>query len=143
RKVALWQAWVWFVGMAIFSRGMHAAGLLGAPRRTMLGVAMENYGTSEWRVPLMMVGIGGLILLVSAILFFLNMAMTAFFSKEKAEVEMPIAEPLNAELTPVWLDSWKPWLAGTVALIIVGYGPMLFQLIRDVTMTSPGFNVWQ
>lgn len=143
RKVALWQAWIWFVGMAIFSRGLHAVGLLGAPRRTMLGVAMENYGNGEWRVPLMMVGIGGAILLVSAILFFLNMIMTAYFSKEKAQVEMPIAEPLNAELTPAWLDSWKPWLVGTVALIVIGYGPMLFQLIRDVAMTSPGFNVWQ
>jgi cytochrome c oxidase subunit 1 len=142
RKVALWQAWVWFFGMAIFSRGLHAVGLLGAPRRTMLGVAMENYGNSEWRVPLMMVGIGGAILLVSAILFFLNMVMTAYFSKEKVQVEMPIAEPLNVELTPTWLDSWKPWLAGTAALIVIGYGPMLIQLISTVAMTSPGFMVW-
>jgi cytochrome c oxidase subunit 1 len=142
RKVALWQAWVWFVGMLIFSRGLHAVGLLGAPRRTMLGVAMENYGTGEWRIPLMMVGIGGLILLVSGTLFMLNMGMTAFFSKEKADVEMPIAESLNVELIPAWLDNWKPWLVGTAALVVVAYGPMLFQLIRDAAMTSPGFQVW-
>ncbi len=143
RRVALWQAWVWFFGMAIFSRGMHAAGLLGAPRRTMLSVAMENYGTAEWRLPLLMSGVGGVILLVSLILFFLNMVMTAFFSKEEAEVEMPVAEPLHVEAVPAWLNNWRPWLVGTVALIAVGYGPMLFQLIRDVALTSPGFNVWQ
>ena len=143
RKVALWQAWVWIVGMLIFSRGLHALGLLGAPRRTMLGVAMENYGTGEWRVLTMMVGIGGLILLVSGILFMLNMVMTAFFSKETADVDMPIAESLNPELIPAWLDNWRPWLVGTVALVVVAYGPMLFQLIRDAAMTSPGFNVWQ
>lgn len=142
RRVALWQAWVWFFGMAVFSRGMHWLGLLGAPRRTMLGVAMENYGTPEWRLPLLMVGVGGTILLVSLILFFLNMVMTAFFSKEGVEVEMPVAEPLHVEAVPAWLNNWRPWLAGTVALIVVGYGPMLFQLIRDVALTSPGFNVW-
>jgi cytochrome c oxidase subunit 1 len=142
-KVALWQAWLWFIGMAIFSRGMHWVGLLGAPRRTMLGVAMENYGNPEWQIPLLMVGIGGQILLVSGILFFTNMIMTAFFAKQKAEVEMPVAEPLAAEAVPAWLNNWRPWLAGTVVLIVVAYGPMLIQLIGSAQFLSPGFVVWK
>ena len=55
---------------------------------------------------------------------------------------MPVAEPLDATPAPLWLDSWKPWLVGTVALILVAYGPVLYQLIRDVALTSPGFKLW-
>jgi cytochrome c oxidase subunit 1 len=142
-KMALWQAWIWFVGMGIFSNGMHRLGLDGAPRRTMLGVAMENYGNETWTIPLIMVGVGGQILLISGILFFTNMVMTAYFSKEKAEVEMPVAKPYHAEATPVWLNNWQPWLVGTVVLVLVAYGPMLFQLISQAQFTSPGFVVWK
>jgi cytochrome c oxidase subunit 1 len=143
RKVALWQAGLWFVGMATMSRGMHSAGLLGVPRRTMLGVALGNYGTADWNVPLLMAGVGGTILLVSGILLFLNVIMTVFFSKEPATVDMPIAESLRVETVPSWLNSFKPWLVAAAALIVVAYVPMLYLLIRDVAMTSPGFNVWQ
>jgi cytochrome c oxidase subunit 1 len=142
KKLALWQAWSWFVGMLIFSRGMHWIGLLGAPRRTMLGVALGNYGSADWRVPTLMTGIGGLILFVSAILFFTEVVMSAYFSKEKAEVEMPVAEPLHAEVIPAWLNNWQPWLVGTVVLIVVAYAPMLIQLISQAQFTSPGFKVW-
>lgn len=142
RKAALWQAWTWFVGMTIFSRGMHWIGLLGAPRRTMLGVAIQNYGNGDWRVPTIFVGVGGLILLVSGTLFFVNMIMTPFFSKEKAEVDMPIAEPAHPEVIPGWLNNWQPWLIGTIVLILVAYGPMLIQLISQAQFTSPGFNLW-
>ena len=141
-KVALAQAWIWFVGMAIFSNGLHRLGLLEAPRRTMLGVAVDNYGSGAWRIPTIMVGTGGLILLVSGILFFTVMIMTAFFQKEKAVVEMPIAESARAELIPGWLNNWKPWVFGTIALVVVAYGPILIQLIGSAAFTSPGFQLW-
>jgi cytochrome c oxidase subunit 1 len=143
RGMALVQAWSWFIGMAIFSRGMHALGIHGAPRRTMLGVARENYGTADWDILLKMCGIGGMILGVSFLLFLFNIAMTAFFSKEKVEVSMPLAEPAALEVAPSWLLNWKPWLVGTLALIVIAYGPMLTKLIQEVQATSPGFQVWQ
>ncbi len=141
KRVALWQAWIWFVGMAIFSTGMHRLGLLGAPRRTMLGVAIDNYGTSEWRIPQLMVGMGGMILGVSAVLFFVEMVMT-LRSKKKAVVEMPIAEALHVEPVPSWLNNWKPWLAGTIGLIVVAYGPVLIQLVGNLASNAPGFQLW-
>ena len=141
KRVALWQAWIWFVGMAIFSTGMHRLGLLGAPRRTMLGVAIDNYGTGEWRIPQLMVGMGGMILGVSAVLFFAQMIMT-LRSKQKAVVEMPIAEALHTEPVPGWLNNWKPWLAGTIGLIVVAYGPVLIQLVGSLASNAPGFQLW-
>ncbi|MBX6378315.1 MAG: cbb3-type cytochrome c oxidase subunit I, partial [Clostridia bacterium] len=53
RRMALWQAWLWFIGMAAFSRGMHWLGLLGAPRRTMLGASV--YPDPQWQPALALV----------------------------------------------------------------------------------------
>ncbi len=141
KKAALWQAWLWFGGMAIFSTGMHRIGLLGAPRRTMLGVAIDNYGSGEWRIPTLLVGIGGMILFVSLVIFLAEMVMT-LRSKVKVEVDMPIAEPLHNDPMPNWLNNWKPWLAGTVGMIVVAYGPVLIQLIGSIASNAPGFQLW-
>ena len=74
RRVALAQAWTWFVGMVIFSNAMHMLGLLGAPRRTPLGEAL--YVPDEWNGHLLRVSIGGSILLVSVILYLVVMWKT-------------------------------------------------------------------
>ena len=58
-----------------------------------------------------------------------------------AEVEIPIAESLrDPQRTPVWLDSWRPWLIGTALLILLAYGPQLFEQISNASMSSPGFG---
>lgn len=142
RRVALWQAWLWAAGMLIFSRGLHWIGLLGAPRRTMLGVAIDNYGTGEWQVASLMTGVGGTILLTSGLLFFYVIIHGAFFSKEEVVVEIPVAEPLHDEVVPAWLNNWKPWLIAVFALIIVAYAPMIINLVTDGAAFSPGFQVW-
>ncbi|MFM8322807.1 MAG: b(o/a)3-type cytochrome-c oxidase subunit 1 [Chloroflexota bacterium] len=143
-KLALAQAWVWFVGMLIFSNGMHVLGLLGAPRRTPLGIA--PYIPAEWNGRLFQVGVGGAILLIGAILYLAVMIGTAF-SKQKEEVPeaqiIPVADALtDPQQTPGWLDRWAPWLVATLVLIVIAYGPQLFDQISNMTLTSPGFRVW-
>jgi len=141
-KLGLWQAWLWAVGMLIFSRGLHWIGLLGAPRRTMLGVAIQKYGTGEWQVASLMTGVGGTILLISGLIFFYVIIQGAFFSKEEVTVEIPYAEPLHDEKVPAWLINWKPWLVAVFALIIIAYAPMIINLVTDGASFSPGFQVW-
>jgi cytochrome c oxidase subunit 1 len=141
-KWATIQAWVWFVGMIIFSNSMHVLGLLGAPRRVPLNLA--PYVPAEWNSRLFQVGLGGAILFVSGAIYLIVMFKTAT-NKERVEkeVEVPIAEPIqDPATTPAWLDRWAPWIYGTVALIVVMYGPMLFELIKNISLTSPGFRVW-
>src|SRR5712691_632765 len=41
--------WTWFVGMALFSNALHRLGMLGAPRRTMLGAA--TYALPQTEAP--------------------------------------------------------------------------------------------
>jgi cytochrome c oxidase subunit 1 len=143
-KWAVVQAWLWFIGMMIFSNAMHVLGLLGAPRRTPLGAA--PYIPDEWKGRMFQVGVGGAILFVAAYMFIVILAATAW-SKQKApadeQVQIPVAESLNdPQLTPNWLDRWAPWLIGAVALIIIAYGPQLVSQIGNISLTSPGFRVW-
>ncbi|MCK5924007.1 MAG: cbb3-type cytochrome c oxidase subunit I, partial [Methylococcales bacterium] len=118
-KVALWQAWSWFVGMILMSNGMHTLGLnFGSPRRTMLGVA--PYASGDWQPLLIEAAFGGIILGVSGLLFYANVIGTTFSKKKLSEsVEMPVAEPMEAHPIPALLDTWRPWLALTVLLILI------------------------
>ncbi len=142
-RFAVIQAWLWFVGMLIFSNAMHVVGLLGAPRRTPLGVA--PYVPAEWEGHLLRVGLGGAILLIAAYMFIWTIIKTVR-NKELVPaggIEVPIAESMrDPQLTPQWLDSWKPWLAATVALILAAYGPQIYLMLRDMQLTSPGFRLW-
>jgi cytochrome c oxidase subunit 1 len=141
RKLAVAQTWIWFVGMIIFSNALHVLGLLGAPRRTPLGAA--PYVPEEWAGHLFRVGVGGAILLVGVVLYVWIMIRT-WRNPERIPdddpVEVPIAESLHdPQRTPEFLDRWRPWLIATVALIVIAYGPQLFQMLTDIQLTSPGF----
>jgi cytochrome c oxidase subunit 1 len=146
-RLAVIQAWTWFIGMLIFSNAMHVLGLLGAPRRTPLGVA--PYVPEEWSGHLLRVGLGGAILLVSAVMFVWIVARTAG-GKERLgageEIEIPVAESLqDPQLTPLWLDRWVPWLVGTVLLILIAYGPQLIDQIANIDLGSgraPTIRPW-
>ncbi|MCB9419821.1 MAG: b(o/a)3-type cytochrome-c oxidase subunit 1 [Ardenticatenaceae bacterium] len=141
-KWAVAQTWIWFVGMLIFSNAMHVVGLLGAPRRTPLGLA--PYIPEEWSGHLLRVGIGGGILFIGGYLFIVIVAKTAFARKaEAADIVIPVAEAKHdPQETPDWLDRWVPWLIGTVALLLIAYGPQLIDQISNISLTSPGFKVW-
>jgi cytochrome c oxidase subunit 1 len=141
RTTALIQVYLWLAGMFLFSFGMHWAGLLGEPRRTDIAAAV--YRSADWRVPSLFTGIGGLLLFISLILLIWNLAVTAFFSSRSPAKEMPKAEAADgAQPIPAFLDRWGLWLGVTVILIGIGYGPILFELIRTSVPSSPPFRVW-
>jgi cytochrome c oxidase subunit 1 len=141
RGLALAQVWSWFVGMIIFSNAMHRLGLLGAPRRTMLGAAA--YIQPEWKPLLALVGIGGAILFASSILYFLNLVLTCLASRAPAPAVPEFAEPLSGpDHAPAILDRWRPWLVLAGALIVIAYGPTLFRLAISTPLVTPGFRVW-
>lgn len=140
KKTALYQAWTWFVGMILMSNALHILGLrYSVPRRSALGVA--PYASAEWTPFLIEAALGGTILLVSVVLLYVNYGMTVFAGKKLTrEIEMPVAENAEAHPAPAWLDAWRPWLIGAVALVLVAYGPVIFTLVSNMQLTSPGFN---
>ncbi len=141
RRLALVQVWLWFLGMALFSFALHRLGLLGMPRRTMVGAS--TYLQPEWQSLLPLVGIGGTLLFVSAILYFLNMVLTAVASREPTAVEVGFAETLSGpEHAPAVLDRWGVWFAIAVVLIVIAYGPTLVRLVSTTPFNTPGLRVW-
>jgi cytochrome c oxidase subunit 1 len=143
-KVAVAMTWTWFVGMIIFSNAMHVVGLLGAPRRTPLGTA--PYVPDEWIPHLIREGIGGAILFVGVILYVLVMIKTATGKKAEDPAlvpAIPVAQSLrHPQLTPRWLDHWKPWLIATLGLVVIAYGPQLIDQISNIRLNAPGFSPW-
>jgi cytochrome c oxidase subunit I len=141
-NMALAQAWTWFIGMAIFSHYMHSLGLLGMPRRTMIGAT--PYMKPEWQALLPFVGIGAVIMFLSAVLFFVNMILTLTIGKHlETEPQMPWAHAASGpEDGPQILDRWKPWLVIAAVLLLLNYGPVLFQLITTSPFNIPGMRTW-
>ncbi len=142
KGLALAQAWTWFFGMLLFANGYHLLGLrYGVPRRTMLGAA--PYASPEWTPFLYETLIGVVLLFISATLFFLVIAGTVLLPRKlDRPIEMPVAEPLDPRPTPAWLDTWFPWVAGAIALVLLAYGPMLWNLVANAELFSQGYQVW-
>ncbi len=141
RRLGLVQAWSWLVGMIIFSNSLHRLGLMGMPRRTMIGAAV--YVQPEWKPLLPLVGLGGTILFLSAVLYFFNLLMTWVASRAPAPAPPAFAEALSgADNAPAILDRWRPWIVVAFVLIAVAYGPTLVRLATTAAFNAPGMRVW-
>ena len=140
-RLALVQSWLWFIGMSLFSFALHDLGILGMPRRTMISAA--PYIQPEWQALRPLVGIGGSILFVSALLYFLNMLLTCVASHAPAPETPAFAEALSGpEEGPAILDRWRPWLVLTAIFLILAYGHPLIHLISNTPLNVPGMRVW-
>ena len=145
-KLALAQAWTWLIGMSLMSNGLHILGLrYGVPRRSALGIApyMDTAWANGWTPFLIESAIGGTILLISIVLFYTVMLGTVFASQPlKKPIEMPVAEPYDDHPAPAWLDSWRPWLIGSISIVLVAYGPVMVYLISNLNLVSTLLKVW-
>src|SRR5690606_37601472 len=77
RRVALASSWIYSIGLLIFARGMISAGLEGMPRRTFL--AQSNYDVEAWRLGGILTGVGGTMMFIGIMLFFVVIVMTLLF----------------------------------------------------------------
>jgi cytochrome c oxidase subunit I len=84
------------------------------------------------------------LLTISATLFFTVILGTVIGlgRKLREPIEMPVAEPVVDKPAPAWLDTWWPWVNGAIALILLSYGPMLYQLIRDAQGVPFAPPIW-
>jgi cytochrome c oxidase subunit 1 len=143
RRLALVQVWLWFIGMVIFSNSLHRLGLMGMPRRTMIGSASYLALQPDWQGVLPLVGLGGTLLFLSSLGYFLNIVMTVATSRQPAAIEIPAAEVLaGPEGAPRILDRWWPWLAVAGFLILLAYGPTVAELVSTSPLSAPGYRVW-
>ena len=141
RSLALAQVWLWVVGVLLFSPTLHELGLRGMPRRTAIGHAA--YMQADWKTLLPLVGIGGAIMFLSMLLYFLNMVLTVTVSRRGEQPVPQFAEALSGpDHTPAFVDRWRPWLVLAGLLIVVAYGPTLVRLVASTPLNTPGMRVW-
>ncbi|WP_210367813.1 b(o/a)3-type cytochrome-c oxidase subunit 1 [Bacillus sp. REN3] len=141
-KLAIIQGVIWAIGMTFMSGGMHAAGLLGAPRRS----AFSTYGgaeqAAEWIPYQIAQAVGGSILFIGIILMLYIFINLAFFAP-KGQEEFPVGEVADeAEKTPLVFENWKLWLGITVLLILFAYTIPFIDMIENAPIGSKGYKLF-
>jgi len=94
----------------------------------------------EWRLAGWLVGAGGVLLFLSGALFLYVIAMTVWFSRSPAQVEVPEAKPLHpVERMPLVLDRITPWVTVSVVLIAIAWLPSIYR----IATTHPYVQGWR
>src|SRR6187397_868941 len=128
------QLWLWFIGMMVMTLPWHWLGLQGQWRR----VANFNYADpiiAGWG-PLVIVSlVGGLILLVSAVLFVRNLAVlhrSPARAVPRALYALAVHPP---QRVPAALNGFGLWNILVLVLMLAAYGYPILQFVID---PSPG-----
>jgi len=141
RRLAVAQAWIYTVGVLVFARGMISGGLEGMPRRTFL--AQAAYGDTSWGLAGILTGVGGTIMTVGAVLFFVVVGMTILFGRKgEGPRDIPFAETLTGPAEEGWepkLDRIGWWVGAAVLLIVIAYGPFFLSYF-PLHNVSPGYR---
>jgi len=140
RRVALTQAWLWLAGVLLMSRGLIDAGLRGEPRR--MNVSAMTYDLGGQELAHWMTAVGGVLMFVSGVLFFVVVIWTLSRGAKGTLVEMPICEEYvsGPHETSAVLDRWPLWIGIAVVLTLIAYGP--YFLTYTPNFVAPGWAPW-
>ena len=139
-RLARIQAFLYFGAVLIFSAGMTAGGLQGMPRRTDLSDA--TYNLPSWRIPGIVTAVGGSLMFVSMVLFFVVMVMTIFAGKKNRTLDIPFTETVQTPPARGWqiqLDQLRYWVLASIVLVALVYGPFIFAHFPP-NLSSPGLQ---
>lgn len=143
RKWAVAQGWLWMIGVLTFSRGQMAGGIEGMPRRTQIADAVYLADHPSWDIPLMMTGIGGTVMFISAAVFFTVILKTIFNAERVTGVQtMPVSEVIHgpkyawAVFDQIWV-----WVVTAVVLSIIVYGEVIGHYL-PLNSVSDGIRLW-
>jgi cytochrome c oxidase subunit 1 len=128
KALARWQLWLWFVGMLILTIPWHITGVMGQPRR----VAAFDYNDPFVAPmgPLVIISvIGGLILLVSAILL-IAILVRSHFGEGQLQTPLRYAIAVNPpRAIPASLNGFALWNAILLVLMVFAYGYPIGQFL--------------
>jgi cytochrome c oxidase subunit 1 len=145
KALARWQLWLWFAGIMLLTIPWHITGVMGEPRR----VAVLDYRDPFLApmVPMVIMSvIGGLILLVSAILL-ITILVRSHFGERRLEVPLRYALAVNPpRVVPASLNGFALWNAVLLVLMVFAYGYPIGQFLflkssvpaYEVTRTATG-----
>jgi cytochrome c oxidase subunit I len=138
RKAALAQVWLYFAGVLVFSRGLAANGIAGQPRR--LHASGASFDGSAWEFGNLLTGVGGMVMTVSGILFFLVLLgtlrnRTAATPEERSFALSEFAH--GPASSPPVLERLGMWTVIAILLVLAAYVPAFIQ--QGFDPLSPGF----
>lgn len=145
-KLKVLMPYMWVIGVLFLSFGMSIPGLEGMPRRTNLGLTYTNpsveFFKSNWKLFSQISVIGGTIMFISMVIYFVIFFGTLLSksSKEENSIHFPTAQALHEYNSPKGaLDSFKPWLAILIVLILIAYIPTLKDVSKATFQNSPPY----
>jgi len=104
--------------------------------------SVVSRGRSVWRLPGILTGIGGTLMFVGVMLFFVVIGLTLVAGRRGAQPrDIPVSATLTAPARTGWelrLDRFGFWFAMAVVLVLIAYGP--FFLTYEPNFVSPGFR---
>jgi cytochrome c oxidase subunit 1 len=135
-----WQLWLWFIGMMVVTLPWHYVGLLGAPRR-MAYYDYSNPAIAPQAIWVAVSAFGGLILVISGLLFLYILAKAQFGAIEQPK-QFRFSAPVHpVERVPAALNSFGLWVALMIGLTVVNYSVPIAQLIGLQQTSVPAVAV--
>ncbi len=139
-RLMRWQLWLWFVGMIVTTFPWHWVGILGMPRR----MAYYDYsdpalaGQAMW---VAMSAIGGIILVISAILFFVVLIQGHRAPRTEPGTYRFSTAVHESPSVPVALNGFALWIALMIGLTVVNYGYPIMQLVTRGDTAVPAITI--
>jgi cytochrome c oxidase subunit 1 len=134
------QLWLWFIGMMVVTFPWHYVGILGIPRR-MAYFDYSDPAIAPQAVSVIITFIGGLLLVLSALLFIVILARAHFAHRiqlPEFRFSAPVHQPKSV---PVALNSFALWLALMIGLTVANYGFPIAKLINLKESNVPAVPV--
>jgi len=137
-RLALTQLWLWFIGMLVLTLPWHVLGLDGQPRR-ISSTPYDQVLVDKWQPNEIAMIVGGIILLVSALMLVYNLMKTHGNTQAETNLEVEYAEPVHAVLRmPPLMNGFGFWCLLVLVYMIASYGyPIAQFFLMDTYGTVP------
>jgi cytochrome c oxidase subunit I len=134
------QLWLWFLGMIILTFPWHVVGIMGMPRR-MAYFDYSNPEIAPQAITVVISFIGGLLLVVSGLLFLLVL-LRGHGAPRITLPEFRFSQPVHVVgRLPLALNSYALWLALMIGLSVINYGYPIAQLASLKQTSVPAVPV--
>lgn len=137
--------YMWFVGLMIFSTGLKLGGLeFGEPRRTNMGMSyLDNGGANFealWLFTTLTTVMGGIIMTISAVMYFIVFFGTVFSPKvNEGVIELPVTEAYHDEKDLGIFKNYTPWVITALVIIALSYYGPITNAIENNVKASPTY----
>lgn len=130
RALAVWQMWLYFIGMVVLTAPWHMLGINGQPRRvstTDQYAAFPEYAQMWGTYEAIMI-VGAVLVVVAGLMFIYNLVMTHLNKMPAADTRVEYAVAIHEPMRlPNVLNSLAFWNWAMLAYMILSYGYPIVQ----------------